>query len=109
MSAQPEHAPRRPSAVLLAPGTLAALREGLSEEEWRQLQAEATSALADAFQQSPPDLQPLLDVIEAWYRTLFVRQDPGYHAALRERAGKSAEELGEPVYTAEDLRRRLRS
>jgi hypothetical protein len=104
-----ETAPRRPSAVLLAPGTLAALREGLSEEEWSQLQAEAQSALADAFQRSPPDLQPLLDVIEAWYRTLFVRQDPGYHVALRERAGKSAEELGEPVYTAEDLRRRLRS
>jgi hypothetical protein len=109
MSAQPDPAQRRSSAVLLAPGTLAALREGLSEEEWRQLQAEAQSALADAFQQSPPDMQPLLDVIEAWYRTLFVRQDPCYRLAVRDRAGKSAEELGEPVYTAEDLRRRLRS
>jgi hypothetical protein len=93
MSAQPEPAPRRHSAVLLAPGTLAALREGLSEEEWRQLQAEAKSALADAFQQSPPDLQPFLDVIEAWYRTLFVRQDPGYQEAVARYAGKSAEDL----------------
>jgi hypothetical protein len=106
MSAQPEPVPRRPSAVLLAPGTLAALREGLSEVEWLQLQAEAMSALADAFQQSPPDLQPFLDVIEAWYRTMFVRQDPGYAAAVAD-AGKSAEELGARVYTAEDLRRRL--
>ena len=43
MSAQPEPVQHRSSAVLLAPGTLAALREGLSDEEWRQLQAEAQS------------------------------------------------------------------
>jgi hypothetical protein len=108
MTAQPEHAPQRSSfgAVLLAPGTLAALREGLSDDEWRQLQIEAESALAVAFQQSPPDLQPFLDVIEAWYRTMFVRQDPGNEAAMAD-AGKSAEELGARVYTAEDLRRQL--
>jgi hypothetical protein len=39
---------------------------------------------------------------------MFVRQDPGYHQAIRERAGKTAEELGERVYTAEDLRRQMR-
>jgi hypothetical protein len=92
--------------ILLHGGTLAALREGLSDDEWRQLQEEANEALAQAFHESPPDLQPWLDVIEAWYRTMFVRQDPGYEAAMAN-AGKSAEELGAPVYTAEDLRRRL--
>ncbi|MBJ7602148.1 MAG: hypothetical protein JF888_02975 [Candidatus Dormibacteraeota bacterium] len=110
MSAQPH--PSSPgqsfAAVALAPGTLAALREGLSDDEWRQLQGEAEVALRLAFRQAPPDLQPLLEVIEAWYRTMFVRQDPGYQVAIRERAGKTAEELGERVYTGEDLQRRLR-
>ena len=110
MSAQPHPASPGPSfaAVALAPGTLAALRDGLSDDEWRQLQVEAEAALVLAFRQSPPDLQPLIEVIEAWYRTMFVRQDPGYEVAIRERSGKTAEELGEPVYTGEDLRRRLR-
>jgi len=110
VSAQPH--PSSPgqsfAAVALAPGTLAALREGLSDDEWRQLQGEAEVALRLAFRQAPPDLQPLLEVIEAWYRTMFVRQDPGYQVAIRERAGKTAEELGERVYTGEDLQRRLR-
>jgi hypothetical protein len=110
MTAQPH--PSSPgqsfAAVALAPATLAALREGLSDDEWRQLQTEAEEALALALGQSPPDLQPLVEVIEAWYRTMFVRQDPGYHEAIRERAGKTPEELGATVYTAEDLRRRLR-
>ena len=87
-------------------GTLLALRQGLSEAEWTQLTEEAEEALAGALLQPEPDLQPLFDVIEAWYRTMFVRQDPGYAAAVAN-AGKSAEELGARVYTAEDLRRRL--
>ncbi len=97
---------RSPRPFRLRGATLAALREGLSNDEWRQLEAEATEALAQAFRESPPDLQPFLDVIEAWYRTIFVRQDPGYEEAMAN-AGKSAEELGARVYTAEDLRRRL--
>src|SRR2546423_15305972 len=109
MSAEPAPSSggrRSPRPFRLHGGTLVALREGLSDDEWRQLQAEASEALALAFRQSPPDLQPLLDVIEAWYRTMFVRQDPGYEVAIRERSGKTAEELGERVYTGEDLRRR---
>jgi hypothetical protein len=39
---------------------------------------------------------------------MFVRQDPGYEEAVVRYAGKTAEELGERVYTAEDLRRLLR-
>src|ERR1700730_203688 len=111
MSAEPAPSSggrRSPPPILLHGGTLAALREGLSDDEWRQLQEEANEALAQAFCESPPDLQPLLDVIEAWYRTMFVRQDPGYEEAVARYAGKSAEELGERVYTAEDLRRLLR-
>src|ERR1700730_1573685 len=109
MSAEPAPSSsvrRSPRPFRLHGGTLVALREGLSDDEWRQLQAEATEALAQAFRQSPPDLQPLLDVIEAWYRTMFVRQDPGYEEAMAN-AGKSAEELGAPFYTPEDPRRRL--
>jgi hypothetical protein len=88
-------------------GTLRALREELSEAEWVQFTEEAEEALSGALLQPEPGLQPLLDVIEAWYRTMIVRQDLGYQEATARYAGKTPEELGERVYKAEDLRRLL--
>ena len=108
MSAEPAPGRRPPAQPRPHRGTLRALREGLSEVEWVQLTEEAEEALAGALLQPEPDLQPLVDVIEAWYRTMIVRQDPGYQEAVARYAGKSADELGERVYTAEDLRRLLR-
>jgi hypothetical protein len=108
MSAEPAPSSggrRPPVPPRVHSGTLLALREGLSEAEWTQLTEEAEEALAAALLQREPDLQPLLDVIEAWYRTMIVRQDPGYQEAVARYAGKTPEELGERVYKAEDLRR----
>src|ERR1700736_2201817 len=71
MSAEPAPGRRPPAQPRPHRGTLRALREGLSEAEWVQFTKEAEEALAEALLQPEPDLQPLLDVIEAWYRTMF--------------------------------------
>jgi hypothetical protein len=46
------------------------------------------------------------DVIEAWYRTWLLIQDPDFQSTL-ERIGKTPEELEETVYTLDDLKAML--
>jgi hypothetical protein len=46
------------------------------------------------------------EVIDSCHRTWLVRQAPGYEEMV-EQAGKTAEELGEPVYTIDQLRGRI--
>jgi hypothetical protein len=67
------------------------------------------SELAIAFAAAPPeDRAPALaSVIEAWYRTWLVRQSPDFEEASL-RAGQTADELGEPTYTIDDLKARIR-
>jgi hypothetical protein len=64
--------------------------------------------LAVAFASAPPEdrASALSSVIEAWHRTWLIRQAPGFEAAA-ERAGRTADELGEPVYTIDNLERRI--
>jgi hypothetical protein len=64
--------------------------------------------LAVAFAAAPPeDRQPALySVIEAWHRTWLVRQSHDFEKATR-RAGQTADELGEAVYTIDELKARI--
>jgi hypothetical protein len=64
--------------------------------------------LAVAFASAPPeDRAPALAaVIEAWHSTWLVRQAPGFEDAAAQ-AGKTADELGQPVYSIDDLKARI--
>jgi acyl-CoA reductase-like NAD-dependent aldehyde dehydrogenase len=79
---------------------------------WRDLTEIGRKTVArevtEALMTAPPDDRDLAanEVMQAWQRTWLVRQAPGYAEAV-ERAGKTAEELGEPVYTIDQLRERI--
>lgn len=64
--------------------------------------------ITEALMTAPPEDKELaaMEVLEAWRRSWLLRQAPGYDEAV-ERAGKTAEELGEPAYTIDKLRARI--
>lgn len=66
------------------------------------------SEVAEAYVAAPPeDRGPaIVEVLEAWHRSWLVRQDPGYRGAV-DRAGNTAEKLGEPVYSMGKLGTRI--
>ncbi len=79
---------------------------------WAALNEIGRSALAsevtDAYMAAPPEDRGLaaIEVLEAWRRSWLVRQAAGYEEAI-ERAGKTAEELAEPVYSVDELKTRI--
>jgi hypothetical protein len=90
----------REATAELYPGLWAALNEiGRSA---------LASEVADAYMAAPPEDRGLaaIEVLEAWRRSWLVRQAPGYEEAVK-RTGKTAEELGEPVYTIDKLKERI--
>ena len=64
--------------------------------------------VAEAYIAAPPEDRDLsaIEVMEAWQRSWLVREAPGYREMV-ERAGRTAEELGEPIYTIDELKARL--
>ncbi len=70
---------------------------GLTDAGARAFSNELVAALVRAKAQD--DLRPLLEVVEAWYRTLVLIQDPGYAAniqaakRIRSRRGHTVEQL----------------
>ena len=62
--------------------------------------------LGAAFSHEPPPTEAIQGVIDAWYATLVLRQSPDYDEAAASR-GRTAAELGERVYTTEELHDRL--
>lgn len=87
---------RRPSDLRLPPH-LGEVMARLSGDGARRFTLEMVSALELAEREN--DLQPVRDVIEAWYRTVLVTADPAYAgnigAALRSRPrrGQSVDQL----------------
>lgn len=80
------------------------LWEALTDAGKEAFAREVTEAFLKA---APEDQTPAIsEVIQAWLRTLLLRETPGYAEAM-ERVGKTPEELGERVYTLEELRERL--
>jgi hypothetical protein len=67
-------------------------------------QDEFVRELAVAFASAPPEDRAIAmeDVIEGWRRTWLVRQEPGFDEAMKS-AGKTPAQLGERVYTIDDL------
>lgn len=66
------------------------------------------SEVADAYTTAAPEDQQfaIAEVLEAWLRSWRVRQASGYDEAVA-RAGKTPEELGEPIYTIDKLKARI--
>jgi hypothetical protein len=122
-SGRPRSRTGRPTARSEQPHEPLRLVEGIDErirelaaadepEVWGALTDHGRDAfvgeLAIAFAAAPPeDRAPALaSVIEAWYRTWLVRQSPDFEEAAI-RAGQTADELGEPIYTIDDLKARI--
>lgn len=66
------------------------------------------SEVAEAYIAAPSeDRGPaIVEVLDAWHRSWLVRHDPGYGGAV-DRAGNTAEKLGEPVYSMGKLGTRI--
>jgi hypothetical protein len=104
-----------PSAQAITERIDAAVSAGIAEffpDLWRDLTEIGRKTVAlevtEALMTAPPEDRDLAadEVMQAWQRTWLVRQAPDYAEAV-ERAGKTAEELGEPVYTIDQLRERI--
>ena len=98
--AQYEAPIRRPRQLELPPEAATVLSRLTSEGRRRFIQ-ELLEALATA--QLGDDLRPVRDVVDAWLRTMVVRQRPGYERAMR-RSAKAPTGCG---LTVEDVRARL--
>ena len=97
MSAQPVEPISSPADLDLSHEHFRVLTESLTEQGWRNFMRELIEAIERA--QERNDLRPVRDTMESWYRTLLIRQTPGYEANLawartsKERAGVPVEEI----------------
>jgi hypothetical protein len=93
---------RRPEEIAIPP-EMRAVMARLTPEGAQLFVAEMLEALEQA--QAANDLAPVQRVLNAWFRTLILRSDPGYEAHLR---AADDEDRGEPL-SIEDLRARYKS
>ncbi len=87
------------------PELWAALTEAGREAFTREVEAAYVSAAG--IEDRPP---AIASVIEAWLRTLRLRETPGYDDAVeraREHVNQAPGEFGEKVYTLEEIRDHL--
>lgn len=94
MGAQATEPIRIPADLDLSHEHFRVLTEALTEQGRLNLTLELIDAIERA--QARNDLRPVRDTIEAWYRTLLIRQTPGYETNLAW-ARKSEERSGAPV------------